>query len=71
MAFLGKVFGLLIQPVLNWLWDKLSGLLKAYLDRRKAKAEIEKKNKEVREQLEKAETKEEREDAAKNLIDKF
>lgn len=71
MAFLGKILALIIQPILNWLYEKISSLIGRYVARQKAKQEIEAKNKAVREQLEKAETKEEREDAAKNVIDKF
>ena len=64
MSWLVKVF-------LDWVFGKIMDLVTAYIKMKQARVEIEKKNKEVREKTEKAETTEERDDAAKDVISNF
>lgn len=77
MAFLRGIISLLIPlakalipTVLSWLWVKIQGWINAWKYRHEVKEAL-KENQSVREQTEQAQTKEERDAAAKNLIDRF
>jgi len=70
-AFLVKIFGVFFQPILNWVWSKVAESIKQWQIRREIRKAIEEENKKAREELEKAQTKEERDHAAKNITDKF
>jgi hypothetical protein len=69
--FLGKIAALLVAPILNWLYDKVVRSLKDYIARKKAEKAIKNKNEAIRAQTEGAQSKEDREAAAKNVIDNF
>jgi hypothetical protein len=71
LGFLQKLIGLVLTPILTWIAEKLTRLIKDYIARKEAKAEIEKANKEVREKVETAVTPVEREDAASETIRRF
>ena len=63
-AFLAKLAQLIGPIFLNWLWGKAQ----AWLEALKAKKKIEADHKADREKNEKAQTPEERNDAAKDII---
>lgn len=65
--FLKKIGGYLLPIGLDWLWGKISIFVESY----KKKKDIEDKNKDVREGLEKGETPEERDRAAEDVAKRF
>lgn len=71
MNFLAQILANISVVGLNWLYEKIAFLLSRALEKQKIFKEIEEKNKAIREQTEAAQTKEEREDAAKNTTDNF
>jgi uncharacterized protein YdaU (DUF1376 family) len=71
MAILGRLAALLIQPVLEFFWGKIEAYLAAKRLRDEARAKIKEDAQAVREKSEKADTKEERDDAAKSTIRNF
>lgn len=71
MGFLGKVLAVVIQPILNWIYDKIASMIRDYQAKKAAEKEIKQKNEELRKALEAAESQKERESAAKGVIDKF
>ncbi len=75
MAFLGRLLGqiaaAIIVPILNWVSEKIIGAVKEWLAKRAAKKRDEAKNQAVADQLAKAETPEERDEAADSARDNF
>lgn len=71
MAFLQGLLGKLVQWFLEFIWGKVTDYVKAREAQKAADKETEDKNKKIREDLEKGETPEEREDAAKGIFDGF
>lgn len=71
MSFLAKLLADLAVPILNWIYGKVSLWLDKTLAIQRAYKEAHQKNKEVREQTESAETREERLRAAQKDIDNF
>lgn len=65
------IVGLLEKYLLDWLWGRISELISSYRASKAARDEIEAKNKADREKNEAAKTKEERDEAAKSIIDHF
>lgn len=63
----GKALAWVLPIVLPFIYEKISSAVKGWIDRRRASAEIERKNQLARELTEAAQTKEER-DAAANAI---
>lgn len=61
----------IINLVLNWVLSKVMDWLAEYYKYQRAKKEIEKKNKEIREKTEAAETAAERDSSAKDVIGGF
>lgn len=57
-----------VAAILNWVYGKLFVAVSGWLAQKKADEMIEKKNKEVKEQNEKAQTQEERDAAAEKII---
>jgi hypothetical protein len=70
-AILGWLVGIIVQPALSWIWDKIASLIlwgsKVYARKRSE----EKANEAVGEDMKNANTKEERDDAAKSVLDNF
>jgi hypothetical protein len=62
-----KLFALILPPLFQFLYEKLREAVAAAQAKRKSEGE----NKAVREQTEKAKTKEERDEAAKDVIGGF
>lgn len=67
MAFLKTI----VLWIVEWAAKKLAVLIAAWIKRRQERQESERKQKEVREAQEKANTPEERENAAEKTIDNF
>lgn len=67
MAFLLKIFNYVLPTLLNFFTKKFL----AWQEQQRIKEEIKAKNAAIRKQLEEAQTKEERDAAAKRLIDGF
>ena len=66
---LQQVAKFLLIPLLSTLIEKLSDRLRRYLALRKKRKEIKKRHQANTNLLENADTKEERDEAAKNIID--
>lgn len=64
LKVLQKFLGLLLPPILEWMWRRAS----AYIKARKNEDEVLRLNREVRELQEKAKTPEERDKAAVEVI---
>ena len=71
MAFLSKILSILAAPVLDWLYSKAQYLFLLWTEKRKKKEEIEAANRAVREKVELAVTKEEKDEAARDLINRI
>ena len=67
MNFISGVLGALLSKFISWGAEKL----RALIEQMRLKRAEEKKNESIRIQTESAETKEEREDAARRVIDDF
>ena len=67
MAFLTKIVGVLLTPLLDWIVGRVTLLVQQW----RAKHEDEVKNEENRKNLEKGETPEEREKSTADIIGKF
>ena len=70
-GFLKKIAAFLLPTLLDWALEKIATLRKQKERSDKTKAEIEEEARRAREQTEKAQTKDERDAAAKNVIDRF
>jgi hypothetical protein len=75
MSFLARLLSLITIPILNWVYSKLAALAVVIFQkfaeweaRREAKAKIEAKNQAILEKTEKAVTKEQRDNAARDVI---
>lgn len=71
MSFLSQLVANLAVVALNWAYGKISSLLTRALEKKRVQEEIRAKNKQIREQTESAQTKEERDAAAENDIRNF
>jgi len=68
MPFLAKLLNMVAPVFLNFFWGKLASWIAAMRRKQEDEAKSEAKNKAVREKTEAADTPEQREDAAKNVI---
>lgn len=67
-AILAKIWNLIGPVFLNWAWGKVSSWLAQVKKAQEDKAKSEAENKAVREKTQAADTKEQREEAAKDVI---
>jgi hypothetical protein len=65
---LQKLIGWVVTPIITWVIGWISMAIQKWLAMKEAKAEIEKKNAQILELTEKAQTKEERDNAAKEVL---
>lgn len=68
MAFLARILNLVGPVFLNWALGKIAPWIASLLKKQEDEAKSQKKNAAVREKTEAADTPEQREDAAKNVI---
>jgi hypothetical protein len=71
MAFIGKILQMILPGIVTAILDWGKGQYDKYQARKKSDAESEKKNADIADQMEKAQTPQEIEDAAKNTIGGF
>jgi phosphate/sulfate permease len=65
---LQKLIGWVVTPIITWVIGWISMAVQKWMAMKEAKEAIEKKNAEILEVTEKAQTKEERDNAAKEVI---
>lgn len=63
--------GALVTPILNFFWNKIAAAIEKWRAYQQKKDAAKLKNKQVFDQTVAAKTKEERDEAAKNAINKF
>lgn len=68
MAWLGTLLAPLAKPLLEWVYNKINGLILSWIQRHNDMDRIESLNKAIREKIEAAKTKDEKDAAARDLI---
>lgn len=71
MAFLANILKILLPTILNWIYEKVSGLLAKFKKDKDAMDKIEKEDGAVVQKLEQAQSSEQIKDAAKDLSNNF
>lgn len=68
MGFLSKIAALFMGPALDWLYKRIAKAISAWIEQKRLKEEREKKNAKLVSNLKAADTKEERDEAARDII---
>lgn len=71
MGFLAKLSSLILIPFFELIFKKLSKAITEYIRTKKIRHEIETVNKQARQNQENAKSEKEREDALKDIADRF
>ncbi len=71
MNFLAKLFSYIAVPLLNWIVDKISASYSEWKAKKDDEKRIKEVNQAVKEKLKAAKTKEEKDEAVRDLINRL